>query len=496
MAAPAVPDDDGEADEGHRKRPVHAREVEHFALHVHDGCLHGRYHAAPQDRHDEARASKLHVLSEALQSDAVDGGEHERHTSADGHEAPESHTAVDEDDAQKQHVGCQGEDGQQLAGADVFQEIGAYEAAHGKEHEGRDVVMRRRLQGLGFGQALQVVEDVLAVIHDVGPAHRLRAHIEELGDDSLAVVSDGENFAQRRSEPLAAARVAALRHLREIDGDEQHDDDQSDVDIGLYEDGEVVGLHGLELGRVPGHEPAAHLVAGRVEAARDIGQGHESARDGPDGVERLRQVQAPRGRGVAAHAVDIGVATGFKKRQAAGHHEISQQEGGKQSRCLGGYEGQCTDGVEQQSHHHARLERVALDEQGGREGHHEIAQIERHLYEGALELADLEDAGERTDHRVGHVVGEAPYGEAGGYHHEREQETHAVFSQQAVFVVCHVNRCLFLKQCRRGWRSLFPVCRALPGFCKKCESPLFYLQFRPRCHCGWSLLRCKYTVFL
>jgi hypothetical protein len=72
------------------------------------------------------------------------------------------------------------------------------------------------------------------------------------------------------------------------------------------------------------------------------------------------------------------------------HHEISRQESIEDTGRLGRDERQRTHGIEQQSQQHPALERVTLNENGGRESHAKIAQIERHLHKTALELVDLE----------------------------------------------------------------------------------------------------------
>ena len=64
----------------------------------------------------------------------------------------------------------------------------------------------------------------------------------------------------------------------------------------------------------------------RTHSCLHIVAGYPHAQQCSDGVEGLRQVQSLGGRFLAAHAVNVGVATGFQERQAARHDEVGHQE--------------------------------------------------------------------------------------------------------------------------------------------------------------------------
>jgi hypothetical protein len=118
-----------------------------------------------------------------------------------------------------------------------------------------------------------------------------------------------------QSEPLAG--IAGLGHARLPDGYEKDDDDDADVEIGLHKNAEVVLLDGLEACGVGDKEGGPSLVVGGIEARRDVGEREIGSRDGPDGIERLGQIESARGRLVRPHAIDIWVTTGLKERQSA-----------------------------------------------------------------------------------------------------------------------------------------------------------------------------------
>ena len=141
------------------------------------------------------------------------------------------------------------------------------------------------------------------------------------------------------------------------------------------------------------------------------------------------------GRFLATHTIDIRVTRGLKERQSAGQNEVGQQEGVVHTCQFGREEHKRTDGKKAQSHHDARLKRVALDKHGGREGHGEIAQIEGHLYQGAFCDAHAEDLREGFDDRTCHVVGKAPEGKTRRNQNKWHQKVDAVFGQYTRFHV-------------------------------------------------------------
>ena len=71
------------------------------------------------------------------------------------------------------------------------------------------------------------MEHVQAIIHDVGPAHRLRTDVEELRNDSIAVVGVGGELPERCPQGLLLSRLARLGHARDGDDEQQHENDDT-----------------------------------------------------------------------------------------------------------------------------------------------------------------------------------------------------------------------------------------------------------------------------
>ena len=105
-------------------------------------------------------------------------------------------------------------------------------------------------------------------------------------------------------------------------GDQYH----SQQGIGLHQHTQVALLQRLEAGVV---ERCTLYRIERREPRLDKVHCHKHARQRPDGVERLGQVQAPCGRLAVTHEQDIGVSRGLQEGQAAREDEISNQEGPK-----------------------------------------------------------------------------------------------------------------------------------------------------------------------
>ena len=224
-------------------------------------------------------------------------------------------------------------------------------------------------------------EHVGAVLYDECPAHHLCPDVEKLRHHALAVVAHARQLGQRGAQALVCGRVAVLGHLGQAYQYEQRYDHDANEEVGLYEHVEVLLLQHVEL-LVGQRQPFSrgHGVHPRLD------KGHGNIHSGQCAyrVERLSHVEAPRCRLLAAHAIDVGVAAGFEKRQAARHHEVGQQERGVHPHGLGREEQQCPGGIQRQPHEHSGLERIPPYEHGGWERHHEIAQVEGHLHHCAL----------------------------------------------------------------------------------------------------------------
>ena len=249
-------------------------------------------------------------------------------------------------------------------------------------------------------------------MYNIGPASHLGADIEEFGDDALAVVGVVEESVQAFADILEACLSPFFVIGEREDGDEHQDDEHHgyDIDVGLYEDVQVEVLQEVELlhGQVQtvfgahGAEPFVYR------------HGHHHTDDSAEGVERLDGVQALHAVLFTTHLADVGVATGLQKRQPAGQNEVGSQKGIELAHELGGQKHQCAQGIEDEAHQDAFLERETLDEQGRRDGHEEVAHVEGNGHQRGFDAADAEYLGEGVDHRRGHIVGKAPQGKTCG----------------------------------------------------------------------------------
>ena len=116
-----------EADERQDERNVDGWHAEEFAL-VDDRSLERWQHATSEDCHDEAGSTKLGVVAQSGERNAVDGGEHERHTGTHADEAVETVYVLQGDDSHYQCATGDGKKHKQLSGVDVAQEEGADES--------------------------------------------------------------------------------------------------------------------------------------------------------------------------------------------------------------------------------------------------------------------------------------------------------------------------------------------------------------------------------
>ena len=414
----AIRTDHDEADEGQDERGVGGGEGTEEGALVDDGGLERGQHASAEDGHDESGGTELGIVAEALQGNAVDGGEHERHAAADGHQAVHAEAVLEEDDAQRADHAADGKGCQKTGGIDVFHQVGGHETrADEQQHGGNVEALGEHFGGL-LAHALGH-EHAGAVLDDESPAHDLCTDVEELGNDALAVVFQREDAAERGHEMDFLVLVAVLRHLHEQDDEEHGHDDQSDGQIGRDEHREVGFLHRVELCfREVGTLGRRH----RVEPRLDEVHGHIHADDGAAGVEALGHVQSARGGLFGAHREDVGVAGGLKERESAGHDEIGDEETAIHAHHLRREEEQRARGIKPEAHQHARLVGELADEHGGGEGHAEIAAVEGHLNQSALGDAHAENLREGLHHRVGDVVGKAPEGEAEGDEDEGDEK--------------------------------------------------------------------------
>src|SRR5574344_2389426 len=242
----AIDGDDQETDEGQKEGYVDGGQSEDVLIQVDNRCLQRREHGTAEDGHDESCATKLHIIPQPAQGDAIDGGEHQRHAGTDKHQTIDTVTVGKEDDSAHRRHRSDGKYRKQPARLQILQQPRADKPAAAEQHHGDNVVLLREYLSCLFLHAL-CHEDTCAILDNKGPAHHLRAYREELGDDSLSVILDREYMLQRYPNATASMRVAVFRHLRKTDEQRHDDDDDADGDIGLDKDVEVGALDEIKL---------------------------------------------------------------------------------------------------------------------------------------------------------------------------------------------------------------------------------------------------------
>lgn len=75
--------------------------------------------------------------------------------------------------------------------------------------------MGGELLGLGLAKPLKVVEHVVAIMHEIGPTHGLRSHIEELCHNTLTIVLRAEQLNKHRHHALTIAGAVGAGHAGE-----------------------------------------------------------------------------------------------------------------------------------------------------------------------------------------------------------------------------------------------------------------------------------------
>ena len=131
---------------------------------------------------------------------------------------------MESDDACCEHHGQDAKDSQQHGGLYILHHIGGDEARTDEEDHGEDVEsLRQYLSSLlvhPFGH-----EDACAILDNKRPAHDLGTHVEELGDDTLAVILQCEDAPQGGHGMDIVVLIADMWHLIETDEQEHRHDD-------------------------------------------------------------------------------------------------------------------------------------------------------------------------------------------------------------------------------------------------------------------------------
>ena len=141
---------------------------------------------------------------------------------------------------------CNGEHHKQLTGVDIAKEERADEARAAEDDHRDDVVLLRHHFGCLLRHALSH-EDWRAVLDDEGPAHDLYADVEELRYDTLSVVGQREDAAQRGHEVDVMVLVAVVRHLLDEDEHEHGEDNDADGKVWSNQNTQVALLHRCKL---------------------------------------------------------------------------------------------------------------------------------------------------------------------------------------------------------------------------------------------------------
>ena len=415
----SVHDDEQEADQGEDEGHVDGGHAEDDLL-VDEVALERWHECAADDGHDEEGCAEVGVLRvHVLEGDAVDAGEHDGHEEADGDEGVEAAHAFDADGAEGADGGSDAEDGQELAGVDVAHDVGAEEAAEQVHRHGDDVV--HLCGGL-------VDAEVVGVLDDVGPHHDLGADVADLCEDSLAVDGVVPEVGEGLLDGVGLAcglllLALGLRHLGQGDDGEDGDDDESDGDVGIADDGEVVQS---DVGLLSFGEEREDDLSGGValvgEQVRQHDEGcHSHAAERADGIECLCQVQSA-GRGLfVAERKDERIGGRLEKCESE-RQDIERDAEERELLPFGCRdEEEGSDGIECQAEQDAALVGIFADEQGGRNRHRGISAVEGELDERGFRHGDFHDGLEGCHHRVGDVVGESPQGEQRRDEYEREE---------------------------------------------------------------------------
>ena len=293
-SAVAVDGDEDEADEGENEGDVDGGPAEDDLL-IDEVTLQGGHQCSADNGHDEEGGTEGGVLrAYVLEGNAVDAGEHDGHEEANADEAVEAHHAFDADGAEGADRRPDAEKHEQTTLVDPLHDVGAHEAAGQRQRHGQDVP--------ALGGSL-VDAEVVGILDDEGPHHDLGGDIEHLSQHAIAVSAvvpeAGEGGA---GGGLCVVLSFQGGHLGEGDDDEHHEDDESDGDIRVADDGEVVqadvGLLGLGEGAEDDLSGGVALVGKEVRQHDERGNGHAAER--AYGVEGLCQVQAAGGVGLVA----------------------------------------------------------------------------------------------------------------------------------------------------------------------------------------------------
>lgn len=417
-------------------------------------------------RHDEKGRPQFGLLFfHILEGDAVNRGEHQRHAPGDADERDHPDIAGEENGTENEEKPAESKSGEEFSGTDEPEEPGADEAAAHEENHGGDVPF------LGGGETQ--ADFLHSVVDDVGPAHDLCTDVEGLGNDSSCEVGPAKDAAGDAEKGSVLLLGFEGRHLCEEKEHDEDDNDGSNDKVRGADVGEILGLEFLEafgigcvvtfegVGSGPGEDAGKFIGKGgnllierdfdlsgkgdgsplesgsfgegavgrekilgvfgvvlsefsgefgRFESGCQIEGGNGHAGEGTDGIEGLSKVETAGCRFARSHGKDVGVACGLKEGEATGNDVGTQDEDGKGDREAGRNGEKGSESVKGEADNDGSFVRESPDEECGREGHAEVAEVEGELEPGRLSRRDDEDLLVDFDERIGVVVGKSPEG--------------------------------------------------------------------------------------
>ena len=213
-------------------------------------------------------------------------------------------------------------------------------------------------------------------MNDESPACHLGAHIEELRNNTLTVVLQRQKLANRSDDSFLQPLVTHHRHLRQFYEQQQHNTYSTDEDIRLDKNVQVMVLHQFIL-RIRQLNTLCRIH--RIHLRLNIVHCHDHAHQRTNRIECLGKVKSLSSSIFSSHTIDKRVTARLKESHTTCQQKISYEEWEIDSSHLCWQKHQRTYSEQRHAQHHSCLERIALNEQCGRERHREIAKIISHL---------------------------------------------------------------------------------------------------------------------
>ena len=204
---------------------------------------------------------------------------------------------------------------------------------------------------------------------------------------------------------------------------ERHVWDADPCQFGVHDWAQLFGRHGQAL-----------LDSRRVEVGEDGLLGDEYADDRADRVHRLREVEPTDCALRLSNRQDAGIGRCLQDRASSGHDEYADEVEVETLPQACRYVEERAAHVNGQSDQDAGAEGELLHEYGREERKHRVCSVERHLHEHGAVLVHREDTLECRHEVVGHVVHDAPEGEA--EHQKKDGQSGVFHLVQALSAAC------------------------------------------------------------